>query len=61
VAEFGRVFGDVMSDHLRAGRIAIPISGGLDSRTTVATFDGDGSSPDTSASGPTHMAIQTFG
>jgi asparagine synthase (glutamine-hydrolysing) len=43
VAEFGRVFGEVMTDHLRSGRIAIPISGGLDSRTTVAEFNGDGS------------------
>jgi asparagine synthase (glutamine-hydrolysing) len=43
VAEFGRVFGEVMTDHLRSGRIAIPISGGLDSRSTVAGFNGDGS------------------
>jgi asparagine synthase (glutamine-hydrolysing) len=46
VAEFGRVFGEVMTDHLRSGRIAIPISGGLDSRTTVAAFNGDESSLD---------------
>lgn len=38
VAEFGRVFGEVMSDHSRDGRIAIPISGGLDSRTAIAAI-----------------------
>ena len=36
VAEFAHVFGCVMADHLSTGRIAVPISGGLDSRSTVA-------------------------
>ncbi len=41
VSEFARIFGEVMADHLRTGRIAVPISGGLDSRTTVAAMRGN--------------------
>jgi asparagine synthase (glutamine-hydrolysing) len=40
VAEFGAVFDTVMRDQLRHGRIAVPISGGLDSRCTVAAIKG---------------------
>src|SRR5262249_8447038 len=36
----GQVFGEVMADLLREGRIAVPISGGLDSRATVAVLRG---------------------
>jgi asparagine synthase (glutamine-hydrolysing) len=40
VAEFGGVFETVMRDQFRDGRIAVPISGGLDSRCTVAAIIG---------------------
>jgi hypothetical protein len=40
VAEFGGVFKTVMRDQLREGLIAVPISGGLDSRCTVAAING---------------------
>ncbi len=36
VEEFAGIFEGVMADHLAGGRVAIPISGGLDSRSTVA-------------------------
>jgi asparagine synthase (glutamine-hydrolysing) len=36
LAEFARLWTIVMDDSLRSGRIAIPVSGGLDSRTAVA-------------------------
>jgi asparagine synthase (glutamine-hydrolysing) len=35
VAQFGSIFSDVMADALSAGCVAMPISGGLDSRSTV--------------------------
>lgn len=38
VDEFAALFGDVMEDLTADGRIAVPISGGLDSRSTVATM-----------------------
>jgi asparagine synthase (glutamine-hydrolysing) len=38
VAEFAQIFQGVMAEHLQGGRIAIPISGGLDSRSTVAAI-----------------------
>ncbi len=38
VAEFGRIFTEVMADNTREGRLALPISGGLDSRSTVAAI-----------------------
>ncbi|MGH7410397.1 MAG: hypothetical protein ACREJ6_04960, partial [Candidatus Methylomirabilis sp.] len=41
VAEFGQVLGDVLADQIHDGRIAVPISGGLDSRTTVAVMTRD--------------------
>jgi hypothetical protein len=47
VAEFGGVFEKVMRDQLREGLIAVPISGGLDSRCTVAAING--SDPQTQA------------
>lgn len=37
VAEFGEVFRQVMADALADGRVALPLSGGLDSRSTLAT------------------------
>ena len=45
VEQFGAVLGDVLSEHALGGRLAVPISGGLDSRTTVAILTGgkDGS------------------
>ena len=39
VNEFGSVFREVMADHLADGTIALPISGGLDSRSTIAAID----------------------
>ena len=38
VEEFGRIFQKVMRDQTHEGKIAIPISGGLDSRSTVAAI-----------------------
>jgi hypothetical protein len=40
VAEFDGVFKTVMRGQLSEGRIAVPISGGLDSRCTVAAING---------------------
>jgi hypothetical protein len=39
--EFAGLFAAVMGDLTAGGRIAVPISGGLDSRSTVATFAPD--------------------
>ena len=39
VEEFGRVFAEVMTDALSDGCVAVPVSGGLDSRSTVAAVD----------------------
>lgn len=39
VAEFADLFRIVMQDLLREGRIALPISGGLDSRSTIAVVN----------------------
>ena len=39
VGEFGTVFAEVMADALGDGRVAIPVSGGLDSRSTVAAVN----------------------
>jgi hypothetical protein len=39
IEEFAGIFGLVMSDLSANGRIAYPISGGLDSRSTIATID----------------------
>ncbi len=41
VEEFGGIFREVMRDHTRDGRVALPISGGLDSRSTT-TIAGNG-------------------
>jgi len=41
VSEFAARFDQVMADLLRQGRIALPVSGGLDSRCTVAAIPGD--------------------
>ena len=38
VAQFGEVFDQVMQDALQTGRLALPLSGGLDSRTTAAAI-----------------------
>ena len=38
VQEFGGIFQQVMGESIRGGRIGIPISGGLDSRSTVAAL-----------------------
>jgi asparagine synthase (glutamine-hydrolysing) len=38
VADFTRIFQEAMSEHIQGGRIAIPISGGLDSRSTIAAI-----------------------
>ncbi|MCL4849976.1 MAG: hypothetical protein KJZ78_01170 [Bryobacteraceae bacterium] len=47
VTEFARRFDEVIADHVRGERVAVPISGGLDSRSTVAALPplqpGDGS------------------
>jgi asparagine synthase (glutamine-hydrolysing) len=39
VAEFAMLLRDIMNDLTRSGRIALPISGGLDSRSTVAATE----------------------
>ncbi len=47
VAEFGRLLHEIMGDLCRSGKIALPISGGLDSRSTVAASqDGSRFAPD---------------
>ncbi len=46
IHEFGSLFNEVMSDALGVGRVAVPVSGGLDSRSTVA-----GISPEKSRDG----------
>lgn len=38
VAEFGHIFQDVVRSQTQHGRVALPISGGLDSRATVAAL-----------------------
>lgn len=38
VDEFGRIFNQIMTELIDCGRVAIPISGGLDSRCTVAAL-----------------------
>lgn len=38
VAEFGAVFETVLDEQTTTGRVAVPISGGLDSRSTVAAL-----------------------
>lgn len=42
VAEFGELFGQLMGGLLSSGRVALPISGGLDSRSTVAGVGHEG-------------------
>jgi asparagine synthase (glutamine-hydrolysing) len=42
VAEFGETLHRVLDDETSRGRIAVPISGGLDSRTTVSALTRDG-------------------
>ena len=44
VAEFAQTLHGVLDDQTRSGRIAVPISGGLDSRTTFAALTRTGSS-----------------
>jgi asparagine synthase (glutamine-hydrolysing) len=41
VEEFGEIFLPVMREHLASGRVAVPVSGGLDSRSTVAAVPRD--------------------
>jgi asparagine synthetase B (glutamine-hydrolysing) len=41
VDEFGGIFREVMQDVTRDGRVALPISGGLDSRSTAIIADND--------------------
>ncbi|MCZ2115483.1 MAG: hypothetical protein LC131_16895 [Anaerolineae bacterium] len=41
VEEFAAIFATVMSEMTAANRVAVPISGGLDSRSTVATIIAD--------------------
>lgn len=38
LTEFARIFQAVMDEQIQGGRIAVPISGGLDSRSTVAAI-----------------------
>lgn len=42
IHEFSDVFAEVMRDQMQSGRIAMPISGGLDSRSTIAALRKDG-------------------
>lgn len=38
IEDFAHIFENVMRDHTAAGRVALPISGGLDSRATATTL-----------------------
>jgi asparagine synthase (glutamine-hydrolysing) len=40
VEQFGEVLGNVLTEHAAGCQLAVPISGGLDSRTTVAALTG---------------------
>lgn len=40
VEQFGEVLGDILTEHAAGCQLAVPISGGLDSRTTVAVLTG---------------------
>jgi hypothetical protein len=42
VAEFADIFGRVIDEQTYPGRVAVPISGGLDSRSTIAALNGHG-------------------
>ena len=58
VAEFARIFQEVIRDHTGGGRIALPISGGLDSRSTVAAIE----RPQTGApAGLAHLWSYSYG
>jgi asparagine synthase (glutamine-hydrolysing) len=46
VEEFGHTLGEVMEDQTSKGHIAVPISGGLDSRTAVAFISSAQTSPE---------------
>lgn len=45
VAEFADIFGRVIDEQTYPGRVAMPISGGLDSRSTIAALNGHGHTP----------------
>ncbi|MGE5718165.1 MAG: hypothetical protein ACM369_16070 [Acidobacteriota bacterium] len=46
VGEFGEVLGEILGEHAAGRRLAVPISGGLDSRTTVAALTGGDAASD---------------
>ncbi len=50
ISEFSAIFREIVADQSRDGRIALPISGGLDSRTIASALDFDFSSQDNHAS-----------
>ncbi len=45
VEQFGEVLRDVLTEHAASCQLAVPISGGLDSRTTVAVLTGGRNAP----------------
>lgn len=54
VAEFGGTLEAILTDQTRSGRIAVPISSGLDSRTVAAIIANNGSKLSGNASRPRH-------
>jgi asparagine synthase (glutamine-hydrolysing) len=46
VEEFGEVLEEILTEHAAGCRLAVPISGGLDSRTTVAALTGGNAASD---------------
>lgn len=63
VAEFAGRFSEVIADHVRGERVAVPISGGLDSRSTVAALPsfqtGNGSDYQSYSYGYTADSVET--
>ena len=57
VAEFAHLFKDVLEEQTRESRIAIPISGGLDSRSTVAAI----TARDAATPPPMHLWSYSYG
>jgi len=57
IEAFGRVLGEVLEDMTRTGRVALPLSGGLDSRTVAACLP-EGASPFSYSYGYTADSIE---
>jgi hypothetical protein len=57
VSEFARLFQEVMREQIGGGRLALPISGGLDSRSTVAAI----TQPEGSLVASSHLWSYSYG